>query len=163
MNLKEKIIGDFKEAFKAREEARLSVLKMLQAEIKNAEIAKRTRLVKKANGSIIEDECCVLDDEEVLEVIFREIKKRRDSVEMYEKGGRGDLAEKEKKEIEILSTYLPEQMSEDEVRQLAERAVKESSATSQKEMGKVMAVLMPQIKGRAEGAAVTKIVKELLA
>lgn len=162
MNLKEKIIKDFKETFKAKEETRLSVLKMLQAEIKNAEIAKRTRLVKRTNGSIMEDECCELNDEEVLEVIFREIKKRRDSVEMYEKGGRSDLAEKEKKEIEILSAYLPEQMSEDEVRQLAEQAVKESGATGPKEMGKVMAVLMPQIKGKAEGAAVTKIVKELL-
>lgn len=162
MNLKEKIIGDFKEAFKARTEARLSVLKMLLAEIKNAEIAKRTRLVKKANGSIMEEECCELNDEEVLEVIFREIKKRRDSVEMYEKGGRSDLAEKEKKEIEILSAYLPEQMSEDKVRQLAERAVKESGATSQKEMAKVMAILMPQIKGKAEGALVSRIMKELL-
>lgn len=105
MNLKEKIIGDFKEAFKARDEARLSVLKMLQAEIKNAEIAKRTRLVKKANGSIVEDECCELDDQEVMEVIFREIKKRKKAIELYERGGRKDLADKEKAEIEILLTY----------------------------------------------------------
>lgn len=162
MTLKEKIQEDFKEAFKIKEELRLSALKMLQAEIKNAEIAKRTRLVKKTNGSVIEEECCELSEEEVLEVISREIKKRRDAVEMYEKAGRSDLAGKEKKEMEILSVYLPEQMPEDEVRQLAERAVKESGAAGQKEMGKVMMVLMPQIKGRADGALVSRIVRELL-
>ncbi|MBI4692298.1 MAG: GatB/YqeY domain-containing protein [Candidatus Terrybacteria bacterium] len=162
MNLKEKIIADFKEVFKAKDEARLSVLKMLQAEIKNAEIAKRTRLVKKANGSIIEDECCELSDEEILEVIFREIKKRKKAIELYERGNRKDLAEKERLEIKILSVYLPEQLSEEEIRDLVKKAIEQSGAIGAKEMSKVMAILMPQVRGRADDALISRIVKELL-
>jgi len=105
MLLKEKIQEDFKEAFKLKDETRLSVLKMLLAEIKNAEVAKRTRLVKK-DGRIMEDDCCELDDREILEVILREIKKREKAIELYERGNREDLAEKERMEIKILSIYL---------------------------------------------------------
>ncbi len=158
MSLREKIQIDFKEAFKGKEGIRLSVLKILQAEIHNAEIAKRTKLGKESP----------LNDEEILQVISREIKKRKDAVEMYGKGGRKELAEKEKKEAEILSAYLPEQMPEEEIRALVQKAVKQSGlpaqagATGQKEIGKVMAVLMPQVKGRADGSLVNKIVKELL-
>jgi uncharacterized protein YqeY len=158
MSLREKIQIDFKEAFKGKEGIRLSVLKILQAEIHNAEIAKRTKLGKESP----------LNDEEILQVISREIKKRKDAVEMYGKGGRKELAEKEKKEAEILSAYLPEQMPEEEIRVLVQKAVKQSGlpaqagATGQKEIGKVMAVLMPQVKGRADGSLVNKIVKELL-
>lgn len=97
MNLKEKLNSDFKEAFKAKKEARLSVLKMLQAEIRNSEIAKRTKLGEESP----------LDDDEVLKVISSEIKKRKKAIELYERGGRADLASKEKKEIEVLSAYLP--------------------------------------------------------
>ncbi len=130
----------------------MSVLKILQAEIHNAEIAKRTKLGQESP----------LNDEEILQVISREVKKRKDAIEMYEKGGRKELAEKEKKEAEILSAYLPEQMPREEIRALVQKAVKQSGATNQKEIGKVMAVLMPQVKGRADGSLVNKIVKELL-
>jgi len=162
MTLGEKIQNDFKEAFKAKDQVALSTLKMLNAEIKNAEIAKRTRLVKKDDGSVIEDSCCVLEDGEIIEVISREIKKRRDSIDMYEKGGRGELAENEKKEMDILFSYLPAQLSEDEIRKLAEEAIKKTGASGAKEMGKVMGFLSPQTKGKADGALVSKIVKELL-
>lgn len=146
MNLKEKIESDFKEAFKGKDGVRLGALKMLRAEIHNTEIAKRKEL----------------DEGEIIEVVLREIKKGKDAIELYEKGGRGELAEKEKAEIKVLSAYLPEQISEQEVRNLVKRAVGQSGATSIKEMGKVMAVLMPQIKGRADGSVVAKIIKELL-
>ncbi|MBU1159692.1 GatB/YqeY domain-containing protein [Patescibacteria group bacterium] len=151
MNIKEKILMDFKEAFKAREEIRLSTLKLLQAEIHNAEIAKKTKL---ANP--------ILTDEEILEIIFRETKKRKDAIEIYEKGNRIELAEKEKKELEILMSYMPEQLSENEVRELAKKAIEQTGAVSQKEMGKVMAILMPKIKGKADGGIVSKVIKELL-
>ena len=162
MTLGEKIQNDFREAFKAKNPVALSTLKMLNAEIKNAEIAKRMRLVRKDDGSVIEDNCCVLEEGEIIEVITREIKKRRDSIEMYEKGGRGELAESEKKEMDILFSYLPAQLSEDEVRELVKKAIEKTGASGVKEMGKVMGFLSPQTKGKADGAMVSRIVKELL-
>lgn len=152
MNLKEKIQKDFIGAFKGKDAPRLSLLKMLQAEIHNAEIAKRTKTGKESS----------LDDEEIIDVVSREIKKRKDAVELYEKGNRKELAEKEKAEIEILSAYLPEQISEEEIINLVKKAIGQSGATSVKEMGRVMAILMPQIKGRADNFLVSSIVKEML-
>lgn len=152
MNLKEKIISDFKRVFKAGEEIKISVLKLLQSEIHNAEIAKRTKLKKESS----------LDEGEIIDVISREIKKRKDAIELYERGGRMELAEKEKKEMEILMAYLPEQLSEEEIRNLVKKAIEQSGATSVKEMGKVMAILIPQIKGRADSSLVSGIIKEKL-
>lgn len=152
MNLKEKIQKEFKEAFKAGDEIKISVLKLLQSEIHNAEIAKRTKLGKESP----------LADEEIIDVVSREIKKRKDAIELYEKGGRPELAEKEKKEAKVLSAYLPEQISEQEIRELVRKAIEQTGAVSGKEMGKVMAVLMPQIKGRANNSLVSNIVKEML-
>ncbi len=157
MNLKEIIQKDFIEAFKAKDGDRTLVLKMLQAGIKNAEIEKKTRLAKK--GEPFEE----LSEEEVIQVVSREAKKRKDAIELYEKGGRAEQAEKEKKELEILSAYLPEQMSEEEIRKLAKEAVEQAGASDQKDIGKVMAILAPQTKGKADGALVNKIVRELLA
>ncbi len=157
MNLKEKIQKDFTEAFKAKDSDRVLVLKMLQAGIKNAEIEKKTGLAKK--GEPFEG----LSDNEVIQVISREAKKRRDAIELYEKGGRAGQAETEKKELEILSAYLPEQISEDEIKKLAKNAIEQSGASDLKDIGKVMAILVPQTKGRADGALVNKIVRELLA
>lgn len=147
MNLKEKIEEDFKSAFKAGEAIKLSVLKMLRAEMHNTEIAKRKEL----------------SDEEIIDVVLREIKKRKDAVELYEKGGRQELADKEKKETETLMTYLPEQLSEEEIRNLVKKAIEQTGAKEIKEMGKVMAVLMPQIKGRADNSLISSIIKEMLA
>ena len=146
MSLKEKIQKDFIEAFKAREEIKSSVLKMLQAAIKNAEIEKKGEL----------------DDGQIIQAISKESKKRKDAMAAFEKGGRNEMAEKEKKEFDILSAYLPEQMPEDDVRRLAEKAVKESGASGMREFGKVMSILMHQIKGRADGLLVGGIVKQLL-
>jgi len=153
MNLKEKIISEFKETFRAGDKIKISVLKLLQSEIHNAEIAKRTKLGKESP----------LEEDEIIDVVSREIKKRKDAIELYEKGGRLELAEKEKKEAKVLSTYLPEQISEQEIRELVRKAIEQTSAASVKEMGKVMAVLMLQIKGRADNSLVSNIVKEMLA
>ena len=159
--LRDKIKADFKEAFKAREEVRLSVLKMVQSEIGNAEINKRAKLIKGGQAENIES-LSVLNDEEVLQVVTREIKKRKDSVEMYEKAERMELAEREKAEMAVLMAYMPEQLSEEIIRDLAKKAVEQSGAKGEKEIGKVMAILMPQVKGKSDGALVNKIVRELL-
>lgn len=166
--LRDKIKEDFKEAFKSKNEVRLSVLKMVQSEIGNAEINKRAKLMKdlsagQAGGKTENVEVSAfLNDEEVLQVISREIKKRKDSVEMYGKAGRMELAEREKAEMAVLSAYLPEQLSEEKIRELAKKVVEQSGAKGEKEIGKVMAILMPQVKGKSDGALVNKIVRELL-
>lgn len=160
--LRDKIKADFKEAFKSREEIRLSVLKMVQSEIGNAEINKRAKLMKEGKVENVET-VAILNDEEVLQVVSREIKKRKDSVEMYEKAGRAELAEREKAEIAVLMAYMPEQLSEEKIRELAKDAVVKSGAKGEKEIGKVMAILMPQVKGKSDGALVNKIVRESLA
>lgn len=161
VTLKEKIKFDFKEAFKAKEELRLSVLKMLSAEIANAEISKRTKLVKKGETENLVA-ASELNNDEVLEIIGREIKKRNDAAEMYEKGNRKDLAEKEKQEAATLSSYMPERMTEEEIKNLAQKAIEQVGTKDQKDTGKVMAILMPQVKGKADGSLVSKIVRELL-
>ncbi len=160
MSLKEKIQSDIKEAMKSGENEKVGVLRMLQAEIKNAEIAKRTKL-SKAGETDLEKKSELIDDE-IIDVINRETKKRKDAIELYEKGGRKELAEKEKKEAEFLSVYMPEQMSEEEIRSLAKKTIDRLNASGQHDMGKVMGALKLEIKGKADGAMVSRIVKELL-
>ncbi|MEK9161199.1 MAG: GatB/YqeY domain-containing protein [Patescibacteria group bacterium] len=161
--LKDKIKSDFKEAFKAKEQVKLSVLKMVNSEIGNAEINKRARLMKGGVNAEGVETASVLNDEEVLQVILREVKKRKDSIEAFEGAGRQELAEKEKEELAILMTYMPEQLSEGAIRDIAKKAVEQSGAKGEKEIGKVMAILAPQVKGKADGAMVNKIVREFLA
>ena len=173
--LKDKIKADFKEAFKAKDQVKLSVLKMVNSEIGNAEINKRAKLIKvlpagEAGGKTENVEALsVLNDEEVLQVVGREVKKRKDSIEAFEKAGRLELVEKEKAELAALMAYMPEQLSEAVIRDLAKKAVEQSNAKGEKEtcpperrIGKVMAILAPQVKGKADGALVNKIVRELL-
>ena len=161
--LKDKIKNDFKEAFKAKEQVRLSVLKMVNSEIGNAEINKRAKLMKDGVNAESVETASILNDEEVLQVILREVKKRKDSIEAFESAGRQELAEKEKEELVILMTYMPEQLSEGAIRDIAKKAVEQSGAKGEKEIGKVMAILAPQVKGKADGAMVNKIVREFLA
>ena len=166
--LKDKIKADFKEAFKVKNQVKLSVLKMVSSEIGNAEINKRAKLIKSSQSENVEV-ASALNDEEVLQVVSREVKKRKDSIEAFEKAGRLELAEKEKAELAALMAYMPEQLSEAAIRDLAKKAVEQSNAKGEKEtcpperrIGKVMAVLAPQVKGKADGALVNKIVRELL-
>lgn len=161
MNLKEKINQDFKDAFRAKDESQLSTMRMLLAAIKNKEVEKRTRLSKSEPIEKLE-ELSQLDDQEVIEVISSEIKKRKDAVAQYEQGGREELAAKEGKEIVVLSGYMPEQLGEGEIKKLVREAIKKVGAKNLQDFGKVMGALMPQVKGKTDGNLVSKIVKEEL-
>jgi uncharacterized protein YqeY len=146
LSLLDRLNQDMKQAMKDKDSLKLSTIRMLRSAIKNKEIDKRRALT----------------DAEVEEVILSEVKKRNDSVTEYEKAGRQDLADKEKAEIEVLKAYLPEQLSEDEVRALVEEVIRETGASSKADMGKVMGVLMPKVKGRADGRLVNRLVTEAL-
>lgn len=152
MSLKQQLQKDFIEAFKAKDEIKSSTLKMLQSEIKNAEI------LQKGKGGAGD-----LGDEEVMQVISKEARKRKESADIFEKEGRVEMAEKEKKELAVLSAYLPEQLSEEEIRKMVKEAIEQTGAANIKDMGKVMAAVNAQAKGRAEGGTVSGIVREMLA
>ncbi len=145
--LKQSITNDMKAAMKAGEKSRLAVIRLITAAIKQREV----------------DERIELDDAQVLAVLDKMVKQRRDSVEQYEKAGRNDLAEQEKFEIEILQTYLPEALGEAEIAELIDQAVAETGAASMKDMGKVMGWLKPKLQGRADMGAVSGLVKQKLA
>ena len=164
MALKQRIQGDLTESVMGKEELRSSVLRLLLSAINNKETEKRTKIWRETPKASIEDleKESKLTDEEIINVISSEIKKRRESIELFEKGGKGDQADKEKKEAGILQKYLPEQMSEAELRKIVAEAVKKVGAKEQKDMGKVMAELAPKTKGKADGSLISKVVKELL-
>lgn len=165
MNLKGKIQNELQEAVKNREELKSSVLRLLLSAIFNKEKEKRYKLSKQKpefKEKDLEKESQLVN-EEVIEVISSEIKKRKESILEFGKGQRQDLVEKETKEKEILEKYLPEQLSEEEIKKLAKETIEKIGAKEIKDMGKVMAELMPKVKGRADGGLVSKISKELLA
>jgi len=164
MTFKAKIQKDLIQAIKKKEALLASVLRMLLSAILNKEKEKRYKLSKE-KSELTEEELekgSQLTDEEVIEVISSEVKKRKESILEFEKGEREDLVEKEKKELDILQKYLPEQLSEEEIKKLAREAIDKTGAKEIKDMGRAMAELMPSVKGKAEGALVSKIVKELL-
>lgn len=162
--LKNKIQEDLTSALKEKKEVKLSVLRMLLAAIGNKETEKRTKIWKTKPDLRPEElkKEGQLTDQETMEVISSEIKKRKEAIGLYEKGGRGELVDREKKELEILQKYLPEQLSEEEVKKLVKEAIAKTGAKEIKDMGKVMAELMSKVKGKADGGLVSKIVKELL-
>ena len=149
MLLHQKIEQDFKEAFKAGDQARRSVLAMLKSALLNKAIEKRSK-----------DE--PLSDDDVQSVVSAEIKKRRDAAVQYSSGGRPDLAAKEEAEVAVLIGYLPQQYTKEEIEKLAEEAIAQTSAAGEKDFGKLMSVLAPRVKGRADGALVARIVKGML-
>jgi len=169
--LKQKISEEIKKALQNKDELLLLVLRGINAAIHNKEIEKRTKLSKtssfakasedKEKLEKLEKESKLTEDE-VLEAVASEAKKRKESIVEFEKGGRQDLVDKEAAELEIIKKYLPEQMSEDTVKEIVKKAIKEISAAGPKDIGKVMAVIMPKLKGKAEGGVVSKIVGELL-
>ncbi|MCL6588944.1 MAG: GatB/YqeY domain-containing protein [Firmicutes bacterium] len=146
MTLKEQLQEDMKAAMKAKDQLKLSVIRLAKAAIMNQEIARGHEF----------------QDQEVIEVLAKELKQRNDSIPEYEKAGRSDIVEKLKQEIKILEGYLPARLSEAEVRQLVEETIAEVGAISKKDMGKVMAALMPKTKGRADGKLVNQIVNSIL-
>ena len=146
MSLKEQLTADMKEAMKNKEKERLAVIRMVRGAIRQQEIDGQKEL----------------GEEDVIAVISKEVKMRRDSMEEFQKGGREDLVEKTQAEIDVLLPYLPAQLSEDEVRELVKAAVEQTGASTPKDMGKVMGMLMPKVKGRADGKMVNTIVKSFL-
>lgn len=164
MALKQQVQSDLNESVKGREELRSSVLRLLLSAINNKETEKRTKIWKEKPKASVEDleKESKLTDEEIINVISSEIKKRRESIELFERGGKKEMADKEKKEAVILQQYLPEQISEEELRKIAQEAIKKVGAKEQKDMGRVMAELMPKTRGKADGSLISKVVKELL-
>ena len=146
MSLKEKITEDMKNAMRAKEAARLATIRLLTSAIKQKEV----------------DERIEVNDEQVLSIIEKMIKQRKDSISQFEAGGRQDLADIEKSELAILSTYMPAALSDAEVQAEVQAAVAASGATGPQDMGKVMAILKPKLAGRADMTAVSAIVKAAL-
>jgi hypothetical protein len=147
ITLKDKIQEALKGALKRQQRVELATLRLLLSEIKYAEIAQQ----KPA------------DDNKVLDVIAKEVKRRRESIEAFNKGNRGDLVAQEEAELAVLMSYLPKQMSREEIVAVARQAMNAVGASGPTDKGKVMAQLMPQLKGKADGREVSEIVSELLA
>ncbi|NTU67032.1 MAG: GatB/YqeY domain-containing protein [Candidatus Moranbacteria bacterium] len=146
MMLKQQILEDLKSAMREGNAEKRDTLRMLDSMVKNTEIDKK----KREEG---------LSDEEVQEVVMKAIKQRKDAIAQYVEGGREELADKEKKEIEFLSAYMPSQLSEDEVRKIVQETIAEAGDS---DMGKMMGAAMAKLKGKADGAVVRKIVEEEL-
>lgn len=145
-----KIKEELNRAIKSKNEVVRSTLRMLLAAVANKEKDKQY----KKNESLTE--------EEKIDIISSEAKKRREAIVEYEKGNRQDLVDKEKAELEVLQKYLPAQLSEEEIKDMVSQVVEETGAETMQDIGKVMGVLMPKVKGKADGNLVSKIVKELL-
>ena len=146
MTFIERLTSDLYQAVKQKDEKRRSTLRMLLASIKNAEIAKQKQL----------------DDTDVISVLAKEAKQRRESIELFKQGNRQDLVTGEEAELAIINEYLPSQLTHDELIDMVKKAIAETGATSPRDKGKVMSLLVPQTKGRAEGKDVSDIVTELL-
>lgn len=146
MSLQQRLDDDLKVAIKSSDNLKTSAIRMVKAAIKNKQIEKRSEL----------------SDEEIISVISTLSKQRRESIELFSKGGREDLAEKEKQELLILQSYLPSQLTPEELDRLIIEAIKEASAEGVKDMGKVMRILMPRLKGAADGKVVNQRVSDLL-
>lgn len=148
MTLKEQIQKDMIDAMKAKEDIKLNALRMLKAEIMKFEVAGAEKKEAK--------------DDEVIQLIGKQVKQRDDAAQQYRAGNRPELAEKEEKEAEILKKYLPAQLDEAEVKKVVEETIKEVGATSKADLGKVMGAIMPKLKGKADGKLINSLVQQLL-
>jgi len=146
VDLRTRFGEDFKQSLRSGDKLRLSVIRLLTALIKNREVEKRGPLT----------------DAEVLQAIVASCRQRQEAVEQFRRGGRQDLADKESAELEILQSYLPKPLTSEELHTMVLEAIREVQATSPKEMGKVMGVLMPRVTGRADGKMVNTLVREAL-
>lgn len=150
MAIKDQIMADLKQAMKNKEQDKLRVLRSIKSKLLEREISER----KGGEGEI--------SDEQTIEVLMKAAKQRKESIEQFEKGDRNDLADAEKEELEIINSYLPEMLSEEEVRDITKEKIEELGAEDISDMGQVMGVLMQELKGKAEGSVVSKVVKEEL-
>jgi|SRR3989344_2675812 len=160
--LKDKLQSDVKESLKNGNSQKRVLLGMVLSSIKNRELEKRSKLSRTEPDMAKVEEQSKLNDEEIIEVLSSEIKKRKDAMEQFEKGGRPELAESERKEAEMLMVYMPEQMSEDDIRNEVKKTITETGIKDMKEMGKLIGSVMAKVKGKADGQMISRIVKEEL-
>lgn len=146
MSLKDKLMDDLKTSMKSKDKVRKDVVTMVRSAVKQKEV----------------DERVELDDQDIIEIISKQVKQKRDAIEDFKKGERDDLVQLTENEVKILLEYLPEQLSEEELTELVKTAIAQVGATSMKDMGKIMGNLMPAIKGKADGSLVNKIAKDYL-
>jgi len=147
VSLLDRLNDDMKQAMKNKEKEKLSVLRMLKAALQN-------EAIKLGKNPLSEDE--------ELTVLSRELKQRKDSLQEFENAGRSDLVEKTKTEIEIVQLYMPQPLTEDELRELIQQTIKEVGASTKADMGKVMGAIMPKVKGKADGSLVNQLVQQQL-
>lgn len=145
--LEEKIMEDYKQALKAKDAEKVSAISFLRSQMKNLAIDKRQN---------------ALTDEDVISVLRKLVKQRRDSIDQFKAGNRQDLVEKEAKELEILMAYLPQQVSDEKIKEIIEEVVKATGATSVQDMGKVMKELMAKFAGRSDNKLVSELVRQRL-
>lgn len=150
MGIYDNLLTDLKKAMLAKDNDRVRVLRSLKAALLEKEISERVGGQAK------------LSEEQVIQVLMKSAKQRRDSIEQFEEHGRMDLANAEKEELEVIESYLPKMMDEGEITSVADEIIKTVGATSPQDMGKVMGAIMPKVKGKADGALVSRIVKERL-
>ncbi len=146
MALKEQLLADLKASMKAKDTVKKATVTMIRAAILQVE----------------KDQKVELDDDGILEIIAKQMKQRRDALADFEKAGREDLIEQTKQEMQVIKTYLPQQMTREEVEVIVDETIQETGASSAKEMGQVMKAVMPKLKGRADGKLVNQIVREKL-
>lgn len=143
MGLKEEIMEDFKSAMKEKDKEKLSTLKLIKSSLRNKEI----------------EEGGELDEADIRSLLAKEAKQREESIEQYEDGNREDLAEKERKELELIQSYLPEPLADDELEELVDEIIEETGAQNMSDMGQVMGKIMPEVRGRADGSKVQELVQ----
>ncbi|WP_300278332.1 GatB/YqeY domain-containing protein [Peptacetobacter sp.] len=146
MSLKQKLQEDLKTSMKNKDTLRKSVITLIRSSIKQIEVDKRIEL----------------NDEDIIDIISKQLKQRNDSLEQFLEAGREDLVEETRSEIQVLKEYLPQQLSEQELNEIVKQTISEVGATSMKDMGKIMSVIRPKTKGRADGKLINKLVKENL-
>ena len=146
MGLEERLVEEMKEAMRSNDKTRLSTIRMIRSAVKNKEIEVRNRL----------------DDDAVAKVIQGMVRRGEESIAQFQAGGRVDLVEKEKKEIEILKSFLPQAMTQEEIQKVIDQSIEETQASSMKDLGKVMKVIMPKLGGKVDGKLVNQLVKERL-
>ena len=146
MSLKERLMADLKDAMKNKDKLRKDVITMVRAAIKQKEV----------------DERVELDDSDILDIVSKQLKEKKSSIDEFKKGNREDLVKQTNDEIEILLKYLPEQLSDEELKEIIKKVIDENEITSMKDIGKLMKNVMPLIKGKADGKQVNLIAKELL-
>ncbi|MDI6764962.1 MAG: GatB/YqeY domain-containing protein [Thermodesulfobacteriota bacterium] len=146
MSLEEKLLEEMKKAMKTNDKIRLSTIRMIRSSSKNKEIELRRKL----------------EDEDIIKVIQGMVRKGEESIEQFQTGGRNDLVEKEKMEIEILKSFLPQPISQEEIIKIIDETIQETQSSSLKDLGKVMKAVMPRLGGKADGKVINQLVKERL-